>query len=128
MVPHVVPPYAALLVFIYLVLATRVMALRRGLQVSIGSGGNMALERRIRVHANFAEYVPLTLIVLVLTEMRGHAGWYLNLLCLALLAGRLAHAYGVSQEPDIMALRGAGVLLTFAALILASLTLLVDAI
>jgi hypothetical protein len=101
------------------------MRARQMAGVAIGTGGNRVLERRVRVHANFAEYVPLALILLVLVEMRGNAAWYLHLLCLALLAGRAAHAWGVSQEPDDMRLRGAGVVLTLAVLVIASLTLLI---
>ncbi len=126
MVPHVVPGYAALLALVFLFLSVRVMQARQAAAVSIGTGGNRPLERRMRVHANFAEYVPLALILLGFLELLGHARWYLHLLCLALLLGRLAHAWGVSQEPDDMRGRGAGVLLTFAVMIAASLTLLID--
>jgi uncharacterized membrane protein YecN with MAPEG domain len=125
MVPSIVPAYAALLSFLFIYLSVRVMRARQDAGVAIGSGGNAALERRIRVHANFTEYVPLALILLVLVEVRGNAAWYLHLLCLALLAGRAAHAWGVSQEPDDMRARGAGVVLTIAVLVTAALTLLV---
>lgn len=125
MVPRIVPAYAALLALLFIYLSVRVMRARQMAGVAIGTGGNPGLERRIRVHANFAEYVPLALILLVLMEMRGNAAWFLHLLCLALLAGRAAHAWGVSQEPDDMRLRGAGVALTVAVLVAASLTLLV---
>lgn len=125
MVPSIVPAYAALLSFLYIFLSVRVMRARQMAGVAIGSGGNAALERRIRVHANFAEYVPLALILLVLMELRGNDAWYLHLLCLALLAGRAAHAWGVSQEPDDMRLRGAGVLLTVGVVLVASLSLLI---
>ncbi len=125
MLPSIVPAYAALLTFLYIYLSVRVMRGRQDAGVAIGTGGNAALERRIRVHANFAEYVPLALILLVLMELRGNAAWYLHLLCLALLAGRAAHAWGVSQEPDDMRARGAGVLLTVAVLAVASLSLLI---
>lgn len=125
MVPRIVPAYAALLAFLFVYLSVRVMRARQNAGVMIGSGGNAALERRMRVHANFAEYVPLALILLAFVEMRGHAAWYLHLLCLALLAGRAAHAWGVSQEPDHIRLRSAGVALTIAVLVLAALTLLV---
>jgi uncharacterized protein len=132
MVLHVVPPYAAVLALVCVVLAVRVAALRRSLNVAIGTGGNPALERRVRVHANFAEYVPITLILLVLMEIRGQPGWYLNVLCLALLAGRLTHAYSLSLTPDILstrhALRAVGAMLTLETLVFASVTLLVDAL
>ena len=125
MVPHVVPLYAAILALFFLFLSARVMQARGRVGVALGTGDDIALERRIRVHGNFAEYVPLALLLLVFMELRGSAGWYLHLLCLALLAGRVAHAIGVSQEPDIMPLRAAGVGLTVAVIIFASVTLIV---
>src|SRR6202161_2062027 len=125
MIPRIVPAYAALLAFLFVYLSVRVMRARQEAGVAIGTGGHPALERRIRVHANFAEYVPLALILLILMELSGHAAWYLHLLCLALLMGRAAHAWGVSQQPDDMRARGAGVVLTIAVLVTAALTLLV---
>ncbi len=122
---RIVPLYAALLALMFMVLSVRVMRRRGIVGVAIGSGGDAALERRIRVHGNFAEYVPLALILLAFMELRGAPAWYLHLLCLALVAGRLAHAIGVSQEPDVLPLRAAGVALTMAVVIVAALTLIV---
>jgi uncharacterized protein len=124
---HVVPVYAALLALLFMILSVRVMAERGRVGVPIGSGGSRALERRIRVHGNFAEYVPLALLLLVFLELRGSAGWYLHLLCLALLLGRIAHAVAVSQEPDVLPLRAAGVALTLAVIIVAALSLVIGA-
>jgi uncharacterized protein len=128
MVPHIVPVYAALLALLFLYLSVRVMGERGRSHVAIGAGGNIALERRIRVHGNFAEYVPLALVLLAFMEVRGSAAWYLHLLCLALIAGRLAHAIGVSHEPDILPLRATGVALTCAVIVLAALSLIVGAL
>ena len=127
MAPHIVPVYAAVLALLFLVLSARVMRERGRAGVAIGAGGNITLERQIRVHGNFAEYVPLALILLGFLEMRGAAAWYLHLLCLALVVGRLAHAYGVAQEPDILPLRATGVMLTGAVIVAAALTLIVRA-
>jgi uncharacterized membrane protein YecN with MAPEG domain len=128
LVPQIVPAYAALLALFFVYLSARVIRVRQTAGMPIGSGGNRLFERRIRVHANFAEYVPLALILLMLMEIRGNAGWYLHLLCLALLVARAAHAWGVSQEPDDFRFRGLGVMLTFAVLIAAAITLLVGVI
>jgi uncharacterized protein len=128
MVPHVVPVYAALLALFFLYLSFRVMGERGRSHVSIGAGGSITLERRIRVHGNFAEYVPLALILLAFMEVRGSAGWYLHLLCLALIVGRLAHAIGVSHQPDILPLRATGVALTTAVIVMAALSLIIGAL
>ncbi len=125
---HVVPVYAALLALLFMLLSARVMAERGRAGVPIGSGGNALLERRIRVHGNFAEYVPLALLLLAFMELRGSASWYLHLLCLALLFGRIAHAVGVSQQPDVLPLRAVGVGLTLAVIILAALSLIIGAL
>lgn len=73
--------------------------------------------RRLRVHANFAEYVQLGLILMALAELQGRQSWTLHLVGLALLVGRSAHAYGVSQEPERPAYRVIGMALTLGALI-----------
>jgi len=59
MVPVIVPAYAAAFAFIYIVLSTRVIRARWQVKVALGTRGDVRLERKIRVHANFAEYVPL---------------------------------------------------------------------
>jgi len=118
----IVPIYAALLAVAYVVLAGRVVAVRRTARVSLGSGGDTDLERRIRVHGNFAEYVPLALIVLAFVEMQGAPGWYVHVLSGVLVAARAAHAYGLST--GTLRLRVLGVTGTFAVLLGAAFSLL----
>jgi uncharacterized membrane protein YecN with MAPEG domain len=59
----ITPLYAGLLALLYLVLSYRIVVLRRN-KVSLGDGGNPILQRRIRAHGNFSEYVPMILIML----------------------------------------------------------------
>ncbi len=115
-VPHVVPVYAAILAFLYIGLAALVIRARGTHRVVLGTGGAAPLERCIRVHANFAEYAPFTLLLLLMAELRGVAAVVLHVLCVCLLAGRLVHAYGVSQVRENLRFRGAGMVLTFIAL------------
>ncbi len=70
----VAPLYAALLGFLLVYLSIRVIRLRRRLKVAIGAGGEAAIERAARVQANFSEYVPIALILLLLAEIQGAAG------------------------------------------------------
>lgn len=114
---RIVPWYAALLALLFVVLAVRVIGSRRSERITIGAGRSAALERRIRVHANFAEYVPFTLLLLSMAELRGASPVLLHLLCLVLLAGRLSHAWGVSQDPEDFRFRTAGMGSTFAVLV-----------
>src|SRR5262245_51223005 len=93
MMPKIVPIYAAAIALMFVILAVRVTRLRRVKRIAIGSSGDARLERAIRVHANFSEYVPLTLLLLAFVEMQGNSAWLIHFLALALVAGRLVHAY-----------------------------------
>jgi uncharacterized membrane protein YecN with MAPEG domain len=106
--------YASLLAFLFVLLSVRVIAQRREARVEIGVGESKELLRRSRVHANFAEYVPLALLMLAFAESLKTPSIVLHLLGLALLAGRLLHAYGLSQNPHILGLRTLGMTLTLA--------------
>src|SRR5687768_10774793 len=89
--------YAGLLMPLFVVLSVRVILQRRGARVALGDGGDATLLRVMRVHANFAEYVPLTLVLIALAESLRTSGWLLHALGIALVAGRAIHAFGVSQ-------------------------------
>ena len=121
----VTPIYAAIFGLFLIVLSLRVIRLRQNLAIPIGDGGNPELARGIGVHANFAEYVPLALILLYFLEGSTGAREWIHTLCLALLAGRVLHAYGVSQLDEKLAFRVAGMMLTFGVIATACLVLIV---
>ncbi|MGH7089005.1 MAG: MAPEG family protein [Stellaceae bacterium] len=125
-VPFIVPAYAGVLALVYLALSLRVSQLRRRGQVAVGSGQDRFLLRAIRAHANFGEYVPLALILLGFLEMQRGSAILLHALCLLLLFGRLAHAFGISREPDLMPLRAVGMLATYVVLIVPAIVLIAD--
>ena len=104
--------YAALLALLFLLLSLRVINQRREARVEIGAGESAELLRRSRVHANFAEYVPFALLLLGFAESLKAPSIALHALGLALLVGRLIHAYGLSQTPHILRLRVIGMWLT----------------
>jgi uncharacterized protein len=128
MVPAIVPVYAAVLAFIYIVLSARVIQARRSAKVAIGTSGDVLLERKMRVHANFAEYVPFALLLATFVELQGRPAWFIHLLCLALVAGRVVHAYGVSQVHEDYRLRMAGMATTLTVLAVMALSLVTRAI
>ncbi len=128
MLPSVVPVYAAIFALVFVGLSMRVANTRRVMQVGLGTGGNVTLERRMRVQGNFAEYVPFALILLTFIEMQGSARWLVHALCLTLLAARLAHAYGVAQEPETIPIRASAMVVTFGVFIVAAAILLIHAI
>ena len=105
--------YASLLAPLFLVLAVRVIRARRGARVAVGDGGDTALMRCMRVHANFCEYVPLALLLLALAESLGTSVWLLHGLGIALVGGRLVHAFGMSQAEERFAFRVTGIGTTF---------------
>ena len=113
--------YAALLAVLFLFLSVRVIGWRRERRVEFGHGEDTELLRRMRVHANFAEYVPFTLLLMALAESMAPPHLLLHIAGLLLVAGRLLHAYGVSQSPAILRYRVYGMWLTFSALGLAAL-------
>ena len=121
----ITPVYAAVLALIYVALSVRVIGARRSARVALGDGGNPALLRRQRVHANFAEYVPLALILMLLAEQQSMPAAIIHALGACLLAGRLFHAIGVSRHPERLWQRVTGMSLTFTALVAGALANLV---
>jgi hypothetical protein len=117
----VTPIYAGLLALLYVFLSFRVIRHRRGARINLGDGGNAEMQRRMRVHGNFAEYVPLALILMFLAEWLDQSLWIIHVMGVLLLAGRSAHAVGVSRDPQIMPLRVAGMASTIATLILGAI-------
>jgi hypothetical protein len=120
--------YAALLVPVFILLSVRVIRLRRKARVAIGDGGNLMLLRRMRVQANFAEYVPLTLLLMALAESLQTPAVLLHVMGIGLLAGRLLHAYGVSQPKENFRLRVAGMAATLTIMGSAALACLLRAL
>jgi uncharacterized protein len=115
------PLWASLLAFLYLWLAAQVIRARYRTRTALGSGGDAGLERAIRAHANFAEYVPLILVLLVMAELQGAASWLLHLCGAALLVGRALHGFGISRTDEVLALRSSGMALTLTVLASAAL-------
>ncbi|HUJ36235.1 MAG TPA: MAPEG family protein [Hyphomicrobium sp.] len=113
--------YASLLAVLFLFLSVRVIGWRRQQRVEIGHGEDVQLLRRMRVHANFAEYAPFTLLLMALAENLGPPHVLVHLVGLTLLAGRAMHAYGLSQTPHILKYRVWGMTLTFAAMGIAAM-------
>lgn len=114
--PRITALYAGLLLALFLLLTFKVFGARMKSGVLLGTGGDRVLERAVRVHANFAEYVPVFLVALAVAELCGAAGWAVHGAGAAMLAGRVLHAIGLAREPDIRPLRGAGMGLTLTGL------------
>lgn len=121
--PRITALYAAPLALLFIVLAFRVIGQRYRTRTALGTGNDPGLERAVRVHANFAEYAPIALLLILLAELLGAAGWWLHLSGAGLLVGRALHAYGVSQSPENLRLRQVGMVLTFSVIIAGAIAL-----
>jgi uncharacterized membrane protein YecN with MAPEG domain len=128
MIPTIVPFYVAIFAVMLVALSLFVAKTRGDVRVGIGDGGNIVLQRRIRVQGNFTEYVPMALILFTFVEVQGWPRWLVHGLCLVLLAARLLHAYGIAQEPEDIRLRATGMATTAVLLVAAAGLLLTSAI
>lgn len=124
MMPRVTAFYAALLALLMLVLAARVVFYRRSARIGIGDGGDKALALRVRVHANFAENIPLALVLLLVLELLATAPLWLHVFGIALVLGRVLHAAGLSRSAGTSNGRLFGTMLTWLAIAAMALVLL----
>jgi hypothetical protein len=104
---------ASLLAVVFLVLSLRVIRLRVEKKVAHGDGGDEELRRAIRGHANWAEYAPIGILLVLFAELQS-----VNIILLAALAaafalGRSFHAYGFAFTAGNVFLRVRGMQLTF---------------
>lgn len=117
MIPRITLFIASLHALMFVALSLRVVGRRRAARVGVGSGGDEALSLRMRVHGNFAEYVPLALLMLALLELSGLPAALLWALGLVLLLGRVLHAVGLGSSPGYSFGRFSGALLTMVVLV-----------
>ena len=108
---------AAILTIIFVKLSFAVIGLRRKNKVGLGSGGFDDLERAIRAQGNFAEYVPIGLILIACLELNGAPWWLVILPGITLIIGRLIHAKGINEPPPNFSSRVLGMKFTFGTLI-----------
>ncbi len=100
--PSITSGYLAVLALIYAALGLRVAWLRRRTLTLFGDDGNLQLRSAIRAHAHFAEYVPITALMVAMLEMSGAASPRIHLLMATLLAGRLLHPLGMYAKPPTL--------------------------
>ncbi|MCF6264365.1 MAG: MAPEG family protein [Xanthomonadales bacterium] len=112
---------ASLLGLIYLGLSYRVVSIRRLEKIGIGTGGNEPLSLAVRAHANFIEYVPITLILLFLLMRSAGDAMVAAVLMVLLVIARLLHAYGLSGSGGYSVGRFSGTVITWIVLLLTSL-------
>jgi uncharacterized protein len=120
--------YTAILALLFMGLSIRVVLLRGSLRVSLGDKGDQTMLRAIRVHANFAEYVPFCLLLIYFVETSGAAVFFVHALGLMLVSARASHAYGVSQLKERLLFRQIGMALTISVMGLSAAWLVFKAV
>ncbi len=90
--------YAGILALLIAWLSFNVIKLRRANKVRLGDGGVPELQNAIRAQGNAAEYIPISLILLVLLELSSANLWTVHLAGVALIIGRIIHAKGLLTE------------------------------
>ena len=104
--------YAGLSGLLLVWLAYRTIKARRVNKIKLGDGGVFELQSAIRAHGNFAEYMPITIILLFLFEYNGAPVWMIHLIGTTFLIGRLIHAQGLLKDNLRKRVQGMGVTLT----------------
>ena len=118
--------YACLLAVLFMLLSAMVISQRFKSKVSLGDGGERHMMQMMRVHGNFAEYVPFALILMLMAELNGANSLILHLCGWWLIIARGLHAYGVRHHYGVSWQRFTGVISTFAIyLVLITVNLLI---
>ena len=79
-------------------LALQTIKVRRAAKIKLGDNGNFELQSAIRAHGNFAEYMPITMILLFLLEYNGAPALMIHLIGVTFLVGRCFHAQGLLKD------------------------------
>ena len=93
--PVITATYGAVLGLILAALSVWVIRARLTSGILHGADGDEALNRRARAHANFAEHVPLIVLLIALLEGSGASRIVINILLLILLVARVLHPLGM---------------------------------
>jgi uncharacterized protein len=122
---YIVSLYSGIFGLFFIALSVRTLLLRGRFGILIGDRDNPILARASRVHANFAEYVPLALMLIYFLETQTASNLWIHFICIALLIGRISHWYGVSQVKENLRYRVIGMILTFMAIGSTSIRLII---
>jgi len=76
-------------------LTIRIGAIRRGAGISVGDGGNEALQRRMRAQLNFVENTAFVVILIAAIEISGAGQPWLAYVAAVYFLGRIGHGLGM---------------------------------
>ena len=125
---HAAALWAGLHIILMLVLSVLVVRQRRSHKVATGDGGAPQLLQALRAFGNASEYVPTAIAGLVALAVAGAAPVAIHAAGALLLAGRVAHAVGLSASVGVSIGRTMGMVLTWLAYIFLAVALLVYSI
>jgi uncharacterized protein len=106
--PIITALYAGILGLMAVAIASIPGLMRTKLNISVGDGGNAALLLGMRRHGNFAEWVPLALILIALLELNGVPKLAVHGFGIVLVVSRALHAYGLEAHTTKGICRGLG--------------------
>ena len=86
-----------LLGLLFFILTARVILQRMNKRIAFDHGEDKALRGAIRAHMNWVEQAPFFLIAFALAEYRGVWAWWLVLIGVLFLFGRVVNGLGMSQ-------------------------------
>lgn len=121
----ITPLYAAVFGLFFVFLSARVIWIRRHYKVAFGVGEHKKLERAVRVHGNFSEYVPLTFLLIYFVEIENTNAMWIHALSITFLVARCSHAFGVSRIKEDLRFRVCGLFLTGVVICASALMILV---
>jgi len=113
----ITPLLAAVFGLMYIVLSISVVRIRIGQKISLGTKDNAELDKAVRIHANFAEYLPLCLLLFWFIETITFNSRLVFWLGSILLVARVAHVLGMRDPKSLLILRKFGVVATFSVIL-----------
>jgi uncharacterized membrane protein YecN with MAPEG domain len=105
--------YIAINAAIMLALSLLVVRARVKTEVEIGDGGDPLMMGPLRAHGNNTEYVPVPLLLMLMTASLGGSFWLVHAIGLPLTLGRIVHGVGLSGNVGTSLLRFIGMILTW---------------
>ena len=131
---HITPLYVGILSLLFVAFSVLVIRCRLKCKQVIGDGGHDIMLRHVRAHANFAEYVPLILLLMLCLELGGVNAIIIHIMGIALVAGRISHFYSLTvHEPKTaaqgkmsMVFRPIGMMLTFSCLFIGAIIAIIN--
>ncbi len=89
---------AAAAAIINLWLAVRCGQARGAGKVALGDGGDTWVIKRMRAHANYVEFTPFALILILVLELSGRGGIVLAVSAAVYFLARIMHMFGMEAD------------------------------